>query len=627
MKIKRLRVRNFRCYQEEISVEFGNFTAFVGKNDVGKSSLMDALDIFLNDGAPDRNDASKAGDGKDLTIICEFSGLPTQLVIDDSNPTSLSDEYLLNSEGLLEIHKTYSGNLNAPKCSGVCIFAVHPTVQGVGDLVQLKNADLKKRAKERGIDMQGVDQKLNAPIRKRIRDSVQDLQLAATLIPLNENNGKSIWDALKVYLPTFALFKSDRQSTDQDPEAQDPLKAAIKEAIKQKEAELAAIAKFIEEEVRKVADKTVEKTKEMDAGLATKLNPQFVPPKWDTLFKASITGDDDIPLNKRGSGVRRLLLLNFFRAKAELQALERKTADVIYGIEEPETSQHPHNQRLLVRALTELSVEDQVIITTHTPMLARSLSDSSLRYIREKDDKCREILVGGTQTNQLFAESLGVLPDNSVKLFIGIEGKNDIAFLRNISTVLRAAGEDVLDLEKMELDGELIFFPLGGSSLALWTARLANLNRPEFHLFDRDVAPPGKAKYQTEADTINQRPHCRAEITQKREMENYVHFGAINQAYALNGTALSLTANFGDFDDVAIEVAQRVHDGSGSPIPWASLPDEKREAKASNAKRLINNFAVKRMTKGQLDLLDPTGEVLQWFAQMRQLVQSAPTTR
>lgn len=625
MKLKRLRVRNFRCYHDEISVDFDAITAFVGKSDVGKSSLMDALDIFLNEGIPDRHDASKAGDAKDLTIICEFGALPTEIVIDDANPTSLSDEYMLNSEGFLEIQKTYSGNLNTPKCSSISIFALHPAANGVGDLVQLKNADLKKRAKDLGIDMQGVDQKLNAPIRKRIRDSVADLQTATTLLPLNENNGKSIWEALKVYLPTFALFKSDRQSTDQDPEAQDPLKAAIKEAIKQKEAELAAIAKYIENEVKKVADKTVEKTKEMDAGLATKLNPQFVPPKWDTLFKASITGDDDIPLNKRGSGVRRLLLLNFFRAKAELQALERRRADIIYGIEEPETSQHPHNQRLLVRALTELSVENQVIITTHTPMLARSLPDSSLRYIREKGDKCREILIGGPDTNRLFAESLGVLPDNSVKLFVGIEGKNDIAFLRNVSALLRAAGEDVLDLEKMELDGELIFFPLGGSSLALWTSRLANLNRPEFHLFDRDVAPPAQAKYQTEADEINQRQHCSAEITQKREMENYVHYEAINQAYAANGTVLGLTANFGDFDDVPIEIAQRVHSASASSISWANLPEDKREAKASKAKRFINDFATKRMTPAQVTEIDPAGEVRQWFARMRQLIESRPT--
>jgi hypothetical protein len=46
---------------------------------------------------------------------------------------------------------------------------------------------------------------------------------------------KNVWDGLKNSMPAFTLFKSDRASTDQDPEAQDPLNAAIKEAIKVKE--------------------------------------------------------------------------------------------------------------------------------------------------------------------------------------------------------------------------------------------------------------------------------------------------------------------------------------------------------------------------------------------------------
>lgn len=68
----------------------------------------------------------------------------------------------------------------------------------------------------------------------------------------------------------------------------------------------------------------------------------------------------------------------------------------------------------------------------------------------------------------------------------------------------------------MELEGELIFFPLGGSSLALWTSRLEHLSRPEFHLFDRDNMPPAGAKYQAEADVINMRDRCMAVITGKK---------------------------------------------------------------------------------------------------------------
>ena len=468
MKLKRLRLRNFRCFKEEISIDFEDITALVGKNDSGKSTLMDALDIFLNDVDPDKDDASKNGTPGDLSIICEFTDLPDEVILDDANPTKLSTEFLLNTEERLEIHKFYSGELQKPKCKSIQAHAIHPTIDGAKNLLQLKNSDLKKRAQELDIDLEGVDQRVNAQIRARIRDHFDNLNRAPSMIPLNEDNAKKIWTELRKYLPAFALFKSDRTSTDQDPEAQDPLKAAVKEAIKSKEVELAAITDYVRSEVQKIANLTLEKLREMDPTLAMQLNPTFTPPpKWDSLFKASITSDDDIPINKRGSGVRRLILLNFFRAKAEQLAKETGHATVIYAIEEPETCQHPNNQRMLLRALSDLSSDAQVIVSTHTPMLARSLPDSSLRYIHILDDKGREIMTGGPETNKIFVRSLGVLPDNNIKLFIGVEGPNDITFLQTISKALRNDGSDIHDLEKMELNGELIFFPFGGSNLII----------------------------------------------------------------------------------------------------------------------------------------------------------------
>ena len=598
MKLARLRIRNFRCYKIEIAFDFDDMTAFVGKNDVGKSTVMDALDIFLNEGAPDKNDATKGGDGKDLTIICEFTGLPASVIIDEDNPTSFQAEYLLNAAGWLEIHKTFSGHLATPKCTSVAAFAVHPTAAEVADLVQLKNPDLKKRAEKLKVNLTGVDPKVNAQLRQRIRESAGDLKLKAVFVSLNEEKTNKPWDRIKAYVPVLALFKSDRASTDQDPEAQDPLKTAVKEAIKQREAELNAIAGHVEAEVRQIAKVTLEKLKEMDESLAQQLNPQISLKKWETLFNVSITGDEDIPINKRGSGVKRLVLLNFFRAKAEQQAREKNNAPLIYAIEEPETSQHPHNQRLLVNALMDLAAESQVIISTHTPMLARTLPDNCLRYIHLKPDKTREVLHGGGKTNLLFAKSLGVLPDNAIKLFIGVEGRHDIAFLKHMARVLRRAGCDVFDLEKMELNAELIFFPLGGSSLALWTSRLGPLCRPEFHLFDRDEPPPAAAKYQAEADAINARARCKAVITGKKEMENYLHFEAINEAYArVCNIALGLAANFAEFDDVPAKIAELVHTASGSPTAWAALSEDVKEKKISNAKRNLNEHAASLMTK------------------------------
>ena len=620
MKLARLRLRNFRCFQEEISIDFNDVTALIGRNDAGKSTLMDALDLFLNDIDPDKDDASKGGNLKDLTIICEFTDLPDEVVLDDANPTSLTTEFLLNPEGELEIHKFYSGDLQKPKCRSIEAYADHPTVDRAKDLLQLKNPDLKKRAKELGIHLEDVDQRVNAQIRARIREHIGDLQLAPSMIPLNEDNAKKIWTELRKFLPSFALFKSDRASTDQDPEAQDPLKAAVKEAIKAKEAELTAITEYVRSEVQKIANSTLEKLREMDPTLATQLNPTFTPPKWDSLFKASITSDDEIPINKRGSGVKRLILLNFFRAKAEQLSRETGRSLVIYAIEEPETSQHPNNQRMLLRALSDLSSEEQVIVSTHTPMLARALPDSCLRYIHINQDKSRKILIGGPDTNKVFAESLGVLPDNTVKLFIGVEGPNDITFLQTTASVLRNDGWDVLDLERLELGGEVIFFPLGGTNLALWASRLGALNRPEFYLFDRDVAPPDPPKYQYHIDKVNARTRCMARSTAKKEIENYLHKDAIVAAYAELGINVVINSNFKPFDDVPREVARLVHEASGSNKLWGDLPEDIKREKESKAKRVLCSRATKHMKRDFIDEVDPDGELLEWFEDMKSLI-------
>lgn len=186
---------------------------------------------------------------------------------------------------------------------------------------------------------------------------------------------------------------------------------------------------------------------------------------------------------------------------------------------------------MLFRALSELAASEQVILSPHTPMLARSLPDINLRYIKINDDNSREILVGNNETSNTFTKSPGVLPDNTVKIFIRVEGKNDISFLINISKVLIQNGVHVLDLEKMELDGDLIFSPLGGSNLALWASRLEILNRPEFHIYDRDNGPPDPPKYQDQVDSLNERINCIAVSTSKKEMENYLHKNAIIVTY------------------------------------------------------------------------------------------------
>jgi hypothetical protein len=321
--------------------------------------------------------------------------------------------------------------------------------------------------------------------------------------------------------------------------------------------------------------------------------------------------------------VKRLVLLNFFRAKAEKSAAEKGSPSVIYAIEEPETSQHPKNQRLLLNALRELSDGDgrQVIITTHTPMLARYLNEDDLRFIQRGEDGIRSISNGSKETSKEISKSLGVLPDHNVKIFLGVEGPHDIEFLKRISRVLIEAGEDVPDLEKLELDGELIFVPLGGSNLALWASRLAPFERPEFHICDRDNPLPQKPKYADYMAAVNDRTGCEAIATRKRELENYLHHEAICEAYAMDNIHISFSGPFGDFDDVPNIVAQAVHEAKGAES-WDTLAEDKRRKKESQAKRNLNRAAVSRMSASRLGQTDPTGEIRGWFSKISKMISS-----
>lgn len=135
----------------------------------------------------------------------------------------------------------------------------------------------------------------------------------------------------------------------------------------------------------------------MDPTVANSLNP-VIPTadklKWVDVFKAvSISGDEDIPINKRGSGVKRLVLLNFFRAEAERRAEEGDNTGIIYAIEEPETSQHSNNQRVLIKALKELAqaANTQILLTTHSPVIVKELDFENLRLIYE-DENGKRIL-------------------------------------------------------------------------------------------------------------------------------------------------------------------------------------------------------------------------------------------
>lgn len=624
MKLIQLKVTNFRCYREETVLDLDDLTVLIGKNDAGKSSLFDAMEIFFSEKQlPDKEDFCVFSESSTMRIACVFDDFPDKLVIDSQNETRLVDEYLLNGEvndeAFLEIVKIFDFNSGNPKDEGIYSCSFHPIEENYNDLLTLTITQLRKRAKDLEIDMKDINEAKSAAIRKAIWDNAINLKKEKQDISLKGAGAKDIWNSLKEYMPEFALFKSDRESTDQDSEAQDPMKVAVKQAIMSEREKLDKIASNVQSEVERIAYKTIEKMEEMNSELTDQLNPEFANPKWDTFFKVNLVSKDGIAVNKRGTGTRRLILLNFFRVQAEERSNEKATG-LIYAIEEPETGQHPNSQMMLIRAFEDISKKEdsQVFFSTHNPNLARKLPQDCLRFISPKDGKIEVDHGKDEETMHKIVNSLGVLPDHSVKAFFAVEGKNDVSFFKIISKMLNEFDNSIPDLDVAEKEGKLIIITMGGSNLEFWVSRFNNLHIPTFYFVDGDLKEKNDDEIIRDFETSHD-SEGKQEIgkTSKREIENYIHLDAIKSVCP------EYKEECADSDDVPELFAKALHDASESENSWEEIKKDLKKygKKISNAKKRLNCEVVSKMTFEQLSEIDASNELSKWLKKIGKEIQ------
>jgi len=533
MRLKSVKLTNFRGYQQTTTIPIDEtMTGIVGRNDHGKSTILEALAIFFEtEGVKaDKNDINcfqrAAGEIK-FEIACEFDELPESIVLDDNVETTLSEELLLNSDSNLEIVKTFKANTTG-KADKTYIRCLHPTQEGFNNLLGLKIADLKKFGQEQGVEDTVSDKRVASMWRQAIRASAEDLNVAETLLDVDKGlgtEGKSIWGKIQDQLPTFALFKADRESSDGDSEAKNPLQQAVKDAQAALQIQISDLEKQIEASVLEVAERTLDKLREMAPELANELTPRFKDkPKWT--FNFTLDGENGIPINKRGSGVRRLILLNFFRAEAE-KAVVGSSRKVIYAIEEPETSQHPNYQIMLMKALLELANQPsrQILVTTHVPALAGLIPIEGIRYVTRDANSIPIVQMPNDDVLKVAAESLGVLPETGMERAKGVvlvEGKSDVTFLRHTTKTLKEAGHVASCLD----EAGIVPLQTGGSgNVKHWvTHKLADdLGLPWCVFLDSDIGgDPAqvksilKRKYEVESQGRE------FYSTKKREIENYL---------------------------------------------------------------------------------------------------------
>jgi predicted ATP-dependent endonuclease of OLD family len=622
MKLKKVIIKNYRCYKNETILNIDNLSCIIGQNDIGKSSILEAINAFFYDSI-DASDVCTEGDDKKVSITCIFDDLPKELVLDSTIPSDLEEEGLLNIDNDLEIERLFdfSGKTVSKSTYVNCYYYSSPELI---DLLKLKNPALKAFAQEKDVDLSHIDKKVNREIRAKIREAfpsektITQIKVDGNLT--SEDNIKAIWKKISDQLPTFALFKMDKVLSDKDENVQDPLKLAIDEALKVEDIQqkLHEIEEFVKEKTTEVADSTIKKMENFDKKLAESLRSSFSKlPRWSSVFDITLLNEKNIPLNKRGSGIRRLVLLSFFQAQAEKRQQEKNSPSIIYAIEEPETSQHPNHQLEIVHSLVELSQASntQVLFTSHSANLVREMPLPSIKFVSAQNG---EIIIedgineDGSSNNTVLSKvisTLGILPNPAdlVKLLLFVEGINDVNALKGYSKILFEGGKISEDI--MAQEEKLGIVITGGSSLKYYVQNnyLGNLGKPQLHIYDND-----KEEYRKLVSKINgeNNPQKKAYNTTKVEMENFLCKDAIEEAYQDINSPISISTEISDDTDVPNLICHLRY------LDFDAKTDEEKHKKESSVKRFLNTAAVNKMSIDRLIHRAALNELVAWFEQM-----------
>ncbi|TMN21858.1 ATP-binding protein [Lentibacillus cibarius] len=605
MKLAKLHLKNFRGYRD-IEVKFNeNLNILIGKNDVGKSTILDALNIFFNDEVkPETSDCYKNASEKVIEISISFEIESDELVIlDASNPTSLENEYLLNKENLLEVKKVINAGGNSITKSSISVHlnTYHPLVNEK-PLITYKSIELKKlleNHKDKIDNYEGINKTKKADMRKAIFESLinEGTIFEEKTINIKDIQDDSIktWVKLKENLPLYNLFQSDRANTDGDKEVQDPMKAITKEVLVSLQEELDKIRDEVVTKVEEIGNKTIEKLRDFNDEIANELKTIPELKSWDSIFKFNLDTDNEIPLNKRGSGVRRLILLSYFRAQAEKSADETGSNNIIYAIEEPETSQHPDYQRMIVDSLTTIAKQEgnQVFITTHTPEIAQMVNKDALIMITKDDSGNPYIITEEEIKIREVVNTLGILPTIHSSVVICVEGPHDVNFLKNINKTVPEF-RDIIDLQNADIS----IYDLGGSRLINWINldHFKYSNIKEFHLYDGDIP-----KYKESVKNMNSINDGRRKgvVTSLREMENYIPPHLIDEHFECDLSKQLI--NWNDFD-------------VPNYLKGVAMQYIKNDKKRENAiKGILNSTLTQKITADSLKQHGVYEEIEGWF--------------
>lgn len=234
-------------------------------------------------------------------------------------------------------------------------------------------------------------------------------------------------------------------------------------------------------------------------------------------------------MTHKGTGCRRLFMVVRFRYLAEKSERNK----IIYLIEEPETFIHPTAQQELLTALKELSEDNQVITTTHSPVYAGTTDVNGLILCTKYSQSNYENTVAGHEQEFLFKiiDELGIKPSFNLRdhheSMLFVESTNDMKFYDII--YINMLGFNLIGSPKI-----LVLPFRGGADIdsILNIDYFDKSGRKLFLLIDSDKQQNNQdSQNQKAQDYIARKPNALAYVIRRSSIENYYHPRYIERMY------------------------------------------------------------------------------------------------
>ncbi|CAK8722034.1 ATP-dependent endonuclease [Candidatus Electrothrix laxa] len=400
MKINNIRVQNYKGLRD-IKAPISNFACIVGENNAGKSSLMQALLLFIRGTKLSKNEFYEPSE--EILITVELSAITDEVLANLSEEHRLKIAKYIKDEHITlarRYHIDGSSKLrlvtNVPKESKFKKENIDKALKGK------KGTELKKKITtlypevSHNVDEIGTQAKAKELIGNYI-DSLPDDKLEECDIPLETGIDNSIRALLPepIYIPAVKDLSDDLKTKESASFGKllnillDVIGGDLTDANETFD-NLRKKLNRVTQEDGTITDNRMKKVIEIEKTIQSNLQETFQnvsieleipPPEIKTvLSNANIVADDGVrgPIDNKGDGFKRAIAFTILRSYVQLsqnkewkvgEDTKKSTKDkFLFLFEEPELYLHPKAQNILFEALSIISEKHQVIVTTHSPL-------------------------------------------------------------------------------------------------------------------------------------------------------------------------------------------------------------------------------------------------------------------